>query len=68
MSENGTTSDMSNPAEAGPKLYDAAGEPLRPNTRPTQGQTDQIAEFIQQQPVTAALIALVVGYFWGKIA
>jgi len=70
MSETGTTaSGTPNPAqEAGPKLYNAAGEPLRPGSRPTRGQTDWIADFIQQQPFTAVLAALVVGYFWGKIS
>ena len=69
MSDTGTTaSGMANPAqEAGPKLYNAAGEPLRPGSRPMQGQTDPIADFIQQRPFTAVLVALVVGYFWGKI-
>lgn len=30
-------------------------------------QTDQLAMFVQQQPLTAAMAALVVGYFLGKI-
>jgi hypothetical protein len=70
MSDNGTTtSGIPNPAqEAGPKLYNTAGEPLRPGSRPTRGQADWVAGFIQQQPFTAVLVALVAGYFWGKIS
>jgi hypothetical protein len=69
MSDNRTTaSGTPNPAqEAGPKLYNAAGEPLRPGSRSTPGQTDLLADFIQQQPFTAVLVALVAGYFWGRI-
>jgi hypothetical protein len=29
--------------------------------------TDQLADFIKQQPLTAALAALVVGYLLGKV-
>ncbi len=31
-------------------------------------QTDQLAVFVQQQPLTAALVALAVGYILGKIS
>jgi hypothetical protein len=70
MSDNGTTaSGMPNPGQAaGPKLYNTAGEPLRAGSRPTRGQADWIADFIQQQPFTAVLVALVAGYVWGKIS
>ena len=51
---------------AQPKLYSAAGEPLR-GSRSERSQTDQLAAFVQEQPVTAALAALVIGYFLGKI-
>jgi hypothetical protein len=44
----------------GTGLFDA---PVR--TRPVQN--DQLADFVQQQPLTAALVALVVGYLLGKI-
>jgi hypothetical protein len=30
-------------------------------------QTDQLADFVKQQPFTAALIALVIGYLLGKV-
>ena len=31
------------------------------------GQSDPLASFIQEQPFTAALAAMIVGYFLGKI-
>ena len=50
-----------------PKLYSASGEPLRSDSRATQNQTDQLADFVKQQPFTAALVALVIGYLLGKV-
>jgi len=32
-----------------------------------QSQTDQLADFVKQQPFTAALVALVIGYVLGKV-
>lgn len=52
----------------GPTVGVRAGEPLRPGLRPTRGQTDWVADFIQQQPFAAVLVALVAGYVWGKIS
>jgi hypothetical protein len=50
-----------------PRLYDASGEPLRPASGSSHNQTDQLAAFIQEQPLTAAMVALVVGYLLGKV-
>ena len=49
------------------KLYDASGEPLRTGLRSAEKQTDQLIDFVQAQPLTAALVALVVGYLLGKV-
>jgi len=49
------------------KLYGASGEPLRTGSQSGRSQGDQLAAFVQEQPITAALVALVVGYFLGKI-
>jgi hypothetical protein len=71
MSDDGTmasTVNMPNEREAEPKLYGASGEPLRTRSRSTPDQTtDQLAGFVQQQPFTAALVALVLGYLLGKV-
>lgn len=48
-------------------LYNAAGERIHSSGRQVQKQTDQLAEFVQQQPLTAALVALVIGYLLGKV-
>lgn len=53
--------------EAEPGLLDASGEPMRASRGSTSTQTDQLAQFVTQQPLTAALVALVVGYLLGKI-
>jgi hypothetical protein len=53
--------DVSAPFASSGGLLRAAGQPQR-------GETDQIAVFIQQQPMTAALVALAVGYILGKIS
>jgi hypothetical protein len=70
MSDDGTIASTLGGATggqtAGQQLYGASGEPLR-GRRPEGSQTDQLAAFVQQQPVTAALAALVIGYFLGKI-
>ncbi len=50
-----------------PKLYSASGEPLRPRSGSGSASTDQLADFVKQQPFTAALVALVIGYMLGKI-
>jgi hypothetical protein len=70
MSDDGAIASGLGRATGGPttesKLYGASGEPLR-GWRPERGQTDQLAAFVHEQPVTAALAALVIGYFLGKI-
>ena len=53
--------------DAGSKLYDASGEPLQTGSRPVEKQSERLVDFVQGQPLTAALIALVVGYLLGKV-
>ena len=69
MSDEGTmapgVSDEARNAE--PKLHGASGESVRSGSKLTQSQTDQLADFVKQQPFTAVLVALVVGYLLGKI-
>jgi cytochrome c oxidase assembly factor CtaG len=48
-------------------LYGPSGDRLQSGWRQNQGQSDQIGDFVMQQPMTAALVALVVGYFLGKL-
>jgi hypothetical protein len=50
-----------------PKLYNASGELLNARPGSTSNTTDQLADFVKQQPFTAALVALVVGYLLGKV-
>jgi hypothetical protein len=57
---NDVQPDVSTPYAASGGLLRAAREPPH--------DTDQIAAFVQQQPLTAALVALVVGYILGKIS
>jgi hypothetical protein len=49
-------------------LSGASGEPIRSGSQLTQNQTDQPVDFVKQQPFTAALVALVIGYLLGKIS
>lgn len=37
------------------------------NSPQPPGQADQLVAFVQEQPLTAALVALVLGYLLGKI-
>jgi hypothetical protein len=53
--------------DAEPKLYGTSGEPFRSDPQATQNQSDQLADFVKQQPFTAALVALVVGYLLSKV-
>jgi hypothetical protein len=49
-------------------LYGAAGLSPRPLPQAAARSSGvQVGDFVQQQPMTAALIALVVGYFIGKL-
>jgi hypothetical protein len=48
-------------------LYGPSGERLSSGWRQNRAQSDQIGDFVMQQPMTAALVALVVGYFLGKL-
>lgn len=58
-------------AEAGSRLVDSAGAPLRSGARQAaaqaQGQAEQLTTFIHEQPVAAVLIGVMVGYLLGKI-
>jgi hypothetical protein len=66
MSDDGSTaSGAPGTRDGDTKLYGASGEPLRSSSGTTQ--TDQLADFVKQQPFTAALVALVVGYLLGKV-
>jgi ElaB/YqjD/DUF883 family membrane-anchored ribosome-binding protein len=47
--------------------YAASRGLLRAAAQPAQ-ETDQLAAFVRQQPLTAALVALAVGYVLGKIS
>ena len=68
MSDDGSmaSAGLENPPTGGGKLYNASGEPLRGGGT-VREQRDQLAAFVHDQPVTAALAALVIGYFLGKI-
>ena len=69
MSDDGTMAPGApgETREADPRLLNASGEPLRTGARRTTNETDQLADFVKQQPFTAALVALVVGYLLGKV-
>jgi len=70
MSETTTASPTGlGTGTSGSSLYGPSGERLTTGSgwRPNQGQSDQIGDFVMQQPMTAALVALVVGYFLGKL-
>nr|WP_294513278.1 hypothetical protein [uncultured Rhodopila sp.] len=56
----GVRPDASTPFAASRGLLRAAGHPAR--------DTDQLAAFVQQQPLTAAVVALAVGFVLGKIS
>jgi hypothetical protein len=69
MSDDGSTASAPGTPkeqEAETKLYEASGRPLRTGPRSTPNQTDQLAKFVQEQPLTAAFAALIIGYFIGK--
>ena len=59
-----TTSSMRDTAN---RLYDSAWQPMRGAVQAAQGQADQLATFVREQPLTAALSALIIGYILGKI-
>jgi hypothetical protein len=69
MSDDGTmaTGAPNATKDADLKSHSASGEPLRSGSRSPQNQTDQLANFVQKQPLTAALVALVIGYLLGKV-
>ena len=59
----GAASDATKSArDAASRLYDSAGQPMR-----TTAQADELATFVREQPLTAALSALIIGYILGKI-
>ena len=67
ISDDGTmaTGAPNETRDAEHKLYGPSGEPLRSGEQ--SNQTDQLANFVEQQPFTAALFALVIGYLLGKV-
>jgi hypothetical protein len=69
MSDDGTMAPgaPNETPDANPKLYNASGEPLRSRAGSASDPTDPLADFVKQQPFTAALAALVVGYLLGKV-
>ena len=71
MSEDGTMAsklgDIGNRPAAEPKLYGANGDALRGGAQAAAGQVDQLATFVREQPLSAALAALIIGYLLGKI-
>ena len=69
MSDDGTLAPgaPNETLDTNPKLYNSSGEPLRSRPASASEPTDQLADFIKQQPFTAALAALVVGYLLGKV-
>jgi hypothetical protein len=48
-------------------LAGGPAQPARQNPPPSKPLGVEVGDFVQQQPMTAALIALVVGYFIGKL-
>ena len=71
MSDDGTMATPPGTAREGQgterKLYDAAGEPVHRNAQPPPGQVDQLATFVREQPLSAVLAAIIIGYLLGKI-
>jgi hypothetical protein len=69
MSDDGTMAPgaLNEARSPDPKLYSPSGEPLRSRPGSASDQADQLAEFVKQQPFTAALVALVIGYLLGKV-
>jgi hypothetical protein len=67
MSDDGTMAQgaPNETPDADTKLFGASGNPLRSQSGSTQ--SDQLANFVKQQPFTAALIALMIGYVLGKV-
>ena len=53
--------------DAASRLYDTAGQPLRATAQAAGDQADELATFVREQPLTAALVALIIGYILGKI-
>ncbi len=66
MSDDGSTaSGAAGMRDTDTKLYGATGEPLHSTSG--SAQSDQLADFVKQQPFTSALVALVIGYLLGKV-
>jgi len=64
----GTMGDMSGQtAETARKLYDASGDVIQTASDQAQETTDQLARFVREQPLSAALAALIIGYLLGKM-
>jgi hypothetical protein len=69
MSDDGTmaTGAPNERRDAEAKLPGASGEAVHSEPVPNPSQTDLLADFVKQQPLTAALVALVIGYVLGKV-
>jgi ElaB/YqjD/DUF883 family membrane-anchored ribosome-binding protein len=63
-----TTGSMANEArDAASQIYDASGNVIQRGREQAQGAADQVGSYIREQPFTAVLIALGVGYLLGRL-
>jgi hypothetical protein len=69
MSDDGTmaTGTSDERRDGGGELPGASGDPVHSGSRSTGSQTDLLADFVKQQPLTAAVLAVVIGYLLGKV-
>ena len=58
---------MNQAAQGASQILDAAGAPVRAGVQQATDQAEQLSTFIREQPLTAVLIGVVVGYLLGKI-
>ena len=64
----GAATDAKNSVrDAASRLYDSSGQPLRATVEAAGSQADELATFVREQPLTSALVALMIGYILGKI-
>jgi hypothetical protein len=52
---------------AGSKIDSTTGKRVGRAAPPGQNQAEQVATFMREEPLAAALIALIIGYILGKI-
>jgi hypothetical protein len=69
MSEQlyGTASNRTGEGNVPGGIYDAQGRLIRSDNQQTQSTAVQMEDYIRAQPLSAVLIALVIGYVLGKI-